>query len=108
MSVRLFEELNMTGKFVNNRRFLTGGWLQVRPREGFWQGWCPELQKGETKKAKGTLSRRRRKLWEKGKSGEFLGGFGGEKFGNTEKNQRDTLKVSRGQMSFPGTKGRFK
>ena len=34
-SVRLFEELNIMGKVVNDGTFLTGGWLQARPKEGF-------------------------------------------------------------------------
>ena len=34
-SIRLFEELNTTGKVVNDRRFLTNGWLKAHPKEGF-------------------------------------------------------------------------
>ena len=57
--VRLFEELNTMGKVVNDERFLIVGWLQARPKEGFWQDRCPELQKEETKKGEGTLEEKR-------------------------------------------------
>ena len=49
--VRLFEELNMTGKAVNGVGSLTGGWLRAHPKEGFWQDWSPDLQREETKEA---------------------------------------------------------